>query len=92
MSTTCFDLERPRVKKFHKAFRVAYETDLSKSVLLGYDILNTLIPWLSGNKPLSTGLMTSFDYGKTVRYYHSNVGMLPCRFVTFKHQQNESWK
>ncbi len=92
MSTTCFDLERPRVKKFHKAFRVAYETDLSKSVLLGYDILNTLIPWLSGNKPLSTGLMTSFDYGKTVRYYHSNIGMLPCRFVTFKHQQDESWK
>jgi LysM repeat protein len=92
MSTTCFDLEHPRVKKFHKAFRVAYETDLSKSVLLGYDILNTLIPWLSGNKPLSTGLMTSFDYGKTVRYYHSNIGMLPCRFVTFKHQQDESWK
>jgi LysM repeat protein len=92
MSTTCFDLERPRVKKFHKAFRVAYETDLSKSVLLGYDILNTLIPWLSGNKPLSTGLMTSFDYGKTVRYYHSNMGMLPCRFVTFKHQQDELWK
>ena len=92
MSTTCFDLERPRVKKFHKAFRVAYETDLSKSVLLGYDIINTLIPWLSGNKPLSTGLMTSFDYGKTVRYYHSNIGMLPCRFVTFKHQQDESWK
>ena len=92
MSTTCFDLEHPRVKKFHKAFRVAYETDLSKSVLLGYDILNTLIPWLSGNKPLSTGLMTSFDYGKTVRYYHSNIGMLPCRFVTFKHQHDESWK
>lgn len=92
MSTTCFDLEHPRVKKFHKAFRVAYETDLSKSVLLGYDILNTLIPWLSGNKPLSTGLMTSFDYGKTVRYYHSNIGMMPCRFVTFKHQQDESWK
>ena len=92
MSTTCFDLEHPRVKKFHKAFRVAYETDLSKSVLLGYDILNTLIPWLSGNKPLSAGLMTSFDYGKTVRYYHSNIGMKPCRFVTFKHQQDESWK
>jgi LysM repeat protein len=92
MSTTCFDLEHPRVKKFHKAFRVAYETDLSKSVLLGYDILNTLIPWLSGNKPLSTGLMTSFDYGKTVRYYHSNIGMMPCRFVTFKHQHDESWK
>ncbi len=92
MSTTCFDLEPPRVKKFHKAFRVAYETDLSKSVLLGYDILNTLIPWLSGNKPLSKGLMTSFDYGKTVRYYHSNIGMMPCRFVTFKHQQDESWK
>lgn len=92
MSTTCFDLEGPRVKKFHKAFRVAYETDLSKSVLLGYDIVNTLLPWLSGNKPLTTGLMTSFDYGKTVRYYHANIGMKPCRFVNFKHQQDDSWK
>lgn len=93
MSTTCFDLDQPRVKKFHKAFRVAFDTDLSKSVLLGYDLMNTMLPWLIGNKKdLSIGLMTSFAYSKTVNLYHSNVGMRQCRFVNFKHEQDESWK
>ena len=92
MSTTCFDLENPRVKNFHKAFRASYETDLSKSAVLGYDIIYGLVPWLVGATPLRNGLMTTFDYGKTVQYYHSNLGLVRCRFMNFKHERNDGWK
>jgi hypothetical protein len=92
MSTTCFDLEKARVKNFHKAFRASYETDLSKVALLGYDVVYGLMPWLVGAKPLRNGLMTSFDYGKTVQYYHANLGLVPCRFMNFKHERNDAWK
>ena len=92
MSTTCFDLENLRVKNFHKAFRVSYETDLTKSVLLGYDILTGFVPWFTRGIPMKTGLMTSFEYGKTVDYYHSNVGLTNCRFKNFKHERKDGWK
>jgi hypothetical protein len=92
MSTTCFDLENLRVKNFHKAFRASYETDLSKSALLGYDIMYGLVPWLVGVNPMRNGLMTTFDYGKTVQYYHSNLGLVRCRFMNFKHERNDGWK
>ena len=92
MSTTCFDLENLRVKNFHKAFRASYETDLSKAALLGYDIMYGLVPWLVGVNPMRNGLMTTFDYGKTVQYYHSNLGLVRCRFMNFKHERNDGWK
>ena len=92
MSTTCFDLENLRVKNFHKVFRASYETDLSKSALLGYDIMYGLVPWLVGANPMRNGLMTTFDYGKTVQYYHSNLGLVRCRFMNFKHERNDGWK
>jgi LysM repeat protein len=92
MSTTCFDLENARVKNFHKAFRVSYETDLSKAALLGYDVVYGLMPWLVGASTLRNGLMTTFDYGKTVQYYHANIGLAPCRFMNFKHERNDAWK
>lgn len=92
MSTTCFDLENLRVKNFHKAFRASYETDLSKAALLGYDIIYGLVPWLAGVNPMRNGLMTTFDYGKTVQYYHSNLGLVRCRFMNFKHERNDGWK
>jgi hypothetical protein len=92
MSTTCFDLENARVKNFHKAFRASYETDLSKAALLGYDVVYGLMPWLVGASPLRNGLMTTFDYGKTVQYYHANFGLAPCRFMNFKHERNDAWK
>lgn len=92
MSATCFDLENLRVKNFHKAFRVSYETDLTKSVLLGYDILTGFVPWFTRGMPMKAGLMTSFEYGKTVDYYHSNVGLTNCRFKNFKHERKDGWK
>jgi hypothetical protein len=92
MSTTCFDLENSRVKNFHKAFRVSYETDLSKSVLLGYDILTGFVPWFTRGLPMRDGLMTAFEYGKTVDYYHSNVGLVNCQFKNFKHERKDGWK
>lgn len=92
MSTTCFDLENPRVKNFHKAFRVNYETDLTKSVLLGYDILTSFVPWFTRGLPMKAGLMTSFEYGKTVEYYHSNIGLTNCQFKNFKHERKDGWK
>jgi LysM repeat protein len=92
MSTTCFDLENLRVKNFHKAFRVSYETDLTKSVLLGYDILTSFLPWFMRGIPMKAGLMTSFEYGKTVDYYHSNIGLTNCRFKNFKHERKDGWK
>jgi hypothetical protein len=92
MSTTCFDLENSRVKNFHKAFRVSYETDLTKSVLLGYDMLNSFVPWFTRGLPMRDGLMTAFEYGKTVQYYHSNVGLINCQFKNFKHERKDGWK
>jgi len=92
MSTTCFDLENTRVKNFHKAFRVSYETDLTKSVLLGYDIIYSFVPWFTRSLPMRIGLMTAFEYGKTVQYYHSNVGLVNCRFKNFKHERTDGWK
>ena len=92
MSTTCFDLENSRVKNFHKAFRANYETDLSKAAMLGYDVMYGLLPWLSGVHSMRNGLMTTFDYGKTVKYYHSNLGLVRCRFMNFKHERNDAWK
>ncbi|MFM7596750.1 MAG: LysM peptidoglycan-binding domain-containing protein [Flavobacteriales bacterium] len=92
MSTTCFDLENPSVKNFHKAFRVAYETDLTKSALLGYDLLCNFVPWFFNGVPMKKGLMTTFDYGKTVNFYHSNEGFQPCRFKNFKNERTDGWK
>ncbi|MEY3048202.1 MAG: hypothetical protein RL365_240 [Bacteroidota bacterium] len=92
MSTTCFDLENTRVKNFHKAFRVSYETDLTKSVLLGYDIMYSFVPWFTRSLPMREGLMTAFEYGKTVQFYHSNVGMVKCQFKNFKHERTDGWK
>ena len=89
LSTTCFDMELVSVKKFHKAFRARFESDLTKGALLGYDILNKFVPWYFNEVPLSRGLMTAFGYGKTVNLYHTNLGGLVCRFTNFKSVPND---
>ena len=84
VSTTCFDLDHSRTKNFHKAFRVRFESDLTKAVLLGYDILYSVIPWYFNGDNHKYGLMAGFQYAKTVGLYHVNFGGKICHFSNFK--------
>lgn len=90
-STTSFDLENPRTQHFHKAFRIRYQSDLTKSVLLGYDIFNGFIPWYFGySLDDYKGIMTHFKYFESTKY-HSNVAWIPSQFKTFKNIKNADW-
>lgn len=83
-STTCFSYHNQAVKDFHKKYRVFYGADLSKAACLGFDVLYRFPLWSYGVENLQPGLMTDFEYGKTVAVNHSNYGLMLVRFNEFE--------
>lgn len=89
-STSCYDLQDSEVKDFHKQYRSRYKIDISKSALLGFDIVFGFGGWMGkchSGFPYK-GLMLSMDFKGYPASYQSNYGFQLCRFRNFKQEKN----
>ena len=90
VSTSCYDLQDLAVKHFHKQYRSRYKIDISKSALLGFDIVFGFGGWMNqchSGFPYK-GLMLSMDFKGYPDSYQSNYGFQLCRFRNFKQEKN----
>jgi hypothetical protein len=94
LSSTCFNYHDKKTIQLHKKFRVKYEADLSKAAVLGYDVMVQFPSWFFNFSTPQSGLMTQFDFGKTVGISHSNYGLFLCEFQNFESKitSNVEWE